>query len=157
MWVTYIWVGLAIWKHLQLHSPLLGFPDSSVGKNPISVLYCVLYCDICPYQGQNVPLIFPVFLKRSLVFPLLLLSCSFMHCSLKEALFLLALLWDSVFSWMYLSLSPLLSTSPLSSAICKPPQIITLPSLFSFSLGEALPPIQSYDPLSLVLRALYQL
>ena len=35
MWVTYIWVGSAIWKHLQLPSPLLGFPDSSVGKESI--------------------------------------------------------------------------------------------------------------------------
>ena len=68
--------------------------------------------------GQNVPLISPVFLKRSLVFPHLLFSSSFMHCSLKKAfLSLYAVLWHSVFSGMYLSLSRLLSL--FSLAICK--------------------------------------
>ena len=61
---------------------------------------------IAPIFGQNVPLIFPIFLKRSLDFPLLLFSSIFMHCSLKKAfLSLLAILWNSAFSWMYLSLS----------------------------------------------------
>ena len=32
---------------------------------------------------------------------------------------LLDILWNSVFSWVYLSLSPLLYDSLLSSAICK--------------------------------------
>ena len=35
--------------------------------------------------GWNGPLRFPIFLKRSLVFPLLLFSCSFLNCSLKSA------------------------------------------------------------------------
>ena len=55
---------------------------------------------------RNVPLIFPIFLKRSLVIPLLLFSSSFMHCLLKKTLSsLLAILWNSAFNWMYLSLS----------------------------------------------------
>ena len=42
------------------------------------------------------------------------------HCSLKKTfLSLLAILWNSVFNWIYLSLSPLLSTSLHSSTICK--------------------------------------
>ena len=54
----------------------------------------------------NVPLISPVFLKRSLVFPILLISFISLHCSLKKAfLSLLAILWNSAFSWAYLSLS----------------------------------------------------
>ena len=66
--------------------------------------------------GWNVPLIFPIFLKRSLVFPLLLFSSSFMHCSLKKGfLSLPAILCNSTFSWMHLSLSPLLFTSFFSS------------------------------------------
>ena len=64
---------------------------------------------IVPIFGWNVPLIFPAFLMRSLVFPLLLFSRIFMHCSLKKVfLSLLAILWNSVFSWVYLSFSPLL-------------------------------------------------
>ena len=43
-----------------------------------------------------------------------------MHCSLKKGfLSLLAILWNSAFSWMYLFLYPLLFTSLVSSAICK--------------------------------------
>ena len=53
--------------------------------------------------GQNNPLIFPIFLKRSLVFPLVLFSSIFRHCSLKKSfLFLLVPLWNSAFSWVYL-------------------------------------------------------
>ena len=109
-----------------------------------------------PIFGKNVPLISPVFLKRSLVFPLLLFSSSFIHCSLKKALSLCAVLGKSAFSWIHLSLSPLLFTSLLSLAVYKPPQIATLPSCFSFSLGWfcSLPPVQYYGPLSIVLQAL---
>ena len=97
------------------------------------VLLCILFISISsvstrslpflsfivPIFGQNVPLIFSVFLKRCLVF-LLLFSSSFMYCSLKKAvLSLCSILWNSSFSWMYFSLSPLLFISLLSSAICK--------------------------------------
>ena len=75
---------------------------------------------IVPIFGQNIPLIFPVFLKRSLVFPLLLFPSSFIHCSLKKAfLSLYAVLWKSAFNWTYISLSHLLFTFLLSLAICK--------------------------------------
>ena len=63
---------------------------------------------------------FPDFLKRSLVFPLLLFPSIIKHCSLKKAfLSLVDVFWDSMFNWMYLSLSPLLFASLYSSAICK--------------------------------------
>ena len=47
---------------------------------------------------------------------------------------LLAILRNSVFSWKYLFLSPLLFTSLLSSAICKasPPSEITLLVFLAF-------------------------
>ena len=84
---------------------------------------------IVPIFGQNVPLISPVFLKRSLVFSLLLFSSSFIHCSLK-ALSLCAVLRKSAFSWIHLSLSPLLFASPLSLAISK----VSSGNYFSFLL-----------------------
>ena len=60
------------------------------------------------------------FLKRSLVLPFLLFSSISLHCSLKSAFLTLpAIPWNSGFSWVYLSLSPLLFASLLSSAICK--------------------------------------
>ena len=62
---------------------------------------------------------FPIFLKRSLVFPLLLFYSIIKHCSLKVFLSYLATFWNSAFNWMHLSLSPLLFASLHSSAICK--------------------------------------
>ena len=44
----------------------------------------------------------------------------FLLCLIKKAfLSLLAILWNSEFSWVYLSFSPLLFASLLSSAVCK--------------------------------------
>ena len=75
--------------------------------------------DRCAHICMNFPLISPIFLKRSLVFPLLFSSVS-LHHSLKMAfLSLLAILWNSTFSWTYLSFSPLLFASLLSSTIFK--------------------------------------
>ena len=107
---------------------------SSASTRFLPILSCIVLI-----FGQNVPLISPVFLKRSLVFPHLLFSSSFMHCSLKKAfLSLHAVLWFFAFSWVYLSLSSSLVASLLSSVICKPSQITTLPSLFFFSFGMVL-------------------
>ena len=50
-----------------------------------------------------------IFLNRSLVFPILLLSSISLHWSLRKALLsFLAILWNSAFKWVYLSFSPLL-------------------------------------------------
>ena len=49
-----------------------------------------------------------IFLKRSLVFPILLFSTISLHWSLRKAFFsLLAVLWNSAFKWVYLPFSPL--------------------------------------------------
>ena len=59
-------------------------------------------------------------MKRSLVFPILLFPSISLHWSLRKAFFcLLAILWNSVFKWMYLSFSPLPFASLLFTAICK--------------------------------------
>ena len=105
----------------------------------------------------NFPLASLVFLKRSLVFPFLLFASIFLHCSLKKAfLSLLANLWNSAFSWIYLSLSPLLSLLFFPQLFVKPPQTTTLPSCISFSLGWfwSPPPVQCYEPPTTVLQAL---
>ena len=68
----------------------------------------------------NVPLVFPNFLNRSTVFPILLFSSICLHCSFKKVfLALLTVLWNSAFSWVYLSFSPLPFASLLSSIICE--------------------------------------
>ena len=102
-------------------------------------------------------LLSPIFLKRSLVFPTLLFSSTSLHCSFKKAfLSLLAILWNSGFSWVYLSLYLLVFTSILSSTICKASSDNHLPSCISFPLRWfwSLPPVQCYEPLLIVLQAL---
>ena len=75
-----------------------------------------------PIFAWNVPLECLVFLKRSLVFPILLFSSiSSRHFLKKAFLSLLAILWNFAFSWVCLSLSALPFISLLYSAIsiCK--------------------------------------
>jgi len=68
----------------------------------------------------SILLVCPIFLKRSLVFPILLFSSICLHWSLRKAfLSLFAILWSCAFRWVYLSFSPLPFTSLLFSAVCK--------------------------------------
>ena len=58
-----------------------------------------------PIFAWNVPLVSPIFLKTSLVFPSLLFSSISLHWSLRKSfLSLLAILWNSAFIWKYLSI-----------------------------------------------------
>jgi len=73
-----------------------------------------------PIFAWNVPLVFLIFLKRSLVFPILLFSSISLHWLLRKAfLSLPAILWNTAFRCLYLSFSPLLFASLLYTAICK--------------------------------------
>ena len=105
----------------------------------------------------NVPLVSWIFLKRSLVFPILLFSSISLHWSLRKAFSsLLDILWNSAFKWVYLSFSPL-SFSSLSSQICvRSPQTTILHFCMSFSWGWSwsLPPVQCDKPPFIVLQAL---
>ena len=111
-----------------------------------------------PILPRNISLIAQIFLMKSLVFPILLFSSIFLHCSFKKAsLSLLATLWNSGFSWVYLSLSPLPFTSLLSSAICKAPSDSHFAFLHFFFFGQfwSLPTGQCYEFLSLVRQAVW--
>ena len=73
-----------------------------------------------PIFAWNVPLVSLIFLKRSLVFPILLFSSISLHWSLRKTFVSLhAILWNSVFKWMYLSFSALPFASLIVSAVCK--------------------------------------
>ena len=79
----------------------------------ISVPYWAHLCMKCSLGISN-------FLKRSLVFPILLFPSISFHWSLSKAfLSLLAILWNSAFKWVYLSFSPLPFASLLFTVICK--------------------------------------
>ena len=107
------------WISLQSKGLSRVFSNTTVQKHLLGPCYfCPL--SIVSMFAWNVSLISPVFLKRSLVFPTLLLCSISLHCSFKKAfLSLLALLWNSAISWVYLSLLPLLFVFLLSSAMLK--------------------------------------
>ena len=93
---------------------------------------------------------------------ILLVSSIFMHCSLKKAFFsLLTIFWNSGFSWMHLSLSPLLLLLFFLQLFVKPLQITTLPFCFFFFFHLewvfSLLLVQHYRPLSTFLQAYYLL
>ena len=92
---------------------------------------------IVPIFARNIPLVCLIFLKRSLVFPILLFSSISLHWSLRKAfLSLLAVLRNSAFRWVYVSFSPLLLF--FSQLFVKPPQTTILPFLHFFFWGMVL-------------------
>ena len=97
---------------------------------------------IVPIFPWNVPLISLIFLKRSLVFPILLFSSISLHWSLRKVfLSLLAILWNSAFKWEYLSFSHLLLASLHFPAICKASSDSHFAFLHFFSMGMVLIPV----------------
>ena len=95
-----------------------------------------------PIFAWNVPLVSQIFLKRSLVFPILLFSSISLHWLLKKAfLSLLAIIWNSAFRCLYLSCSPLLFVSLLFTAICKTSPDSHFAFLHFFSMGMVLIPV----------------
>ena len=85
------------------------------------------------------PLVSLIFLKRSLIFPILLFFSISLYWSLRKTLFpLLAILWNSAFRWIYLSFSPLPFASLLFSAIYKASSDNHFAFLHFFFLGMVL-------------------
>ena len=110
-----------------------------------------------PIFAWNVPLVFLILLKRSLVFPILLLFSVSLHWSLRKSfLSLLAILWNSAFKWAHLSFSPLPFTSLLFTAICKAPSDNHFVFLHFLFLVMVLIPasVQCHEPPSIVLQGL---
>jgi len=106
----------------------------------------------------NFPFVSLIFLRRSLVFPILLFSSISLHWSLRKAfLSLLAILWNSALRCLYLSFSSLLFASLLFTAICKASPDSHFAFLISFPWGWSwtLSPVQWNEPPSVVHQALY--
>ena len=102
---------------------------------------------LCPSLHEMFPWS-PISLKRSLVFPSLLVH-------LRKLSYFHVILWNSAFIWVYLFFSPLPFDSLLSSAIFKTSSDNHFAFLhFSLALFWPLPPILCYKPLSIVFQAL---
>ena len=103
-----------------------------------------------PIIAWNVPLLSLIFLKRSLVIPILLFSSIPLHWLLRKAfLSFLAILWNSAFKWEYFSFSPLLFASLLFTAICRASSDNHFAFLHFFSHGNGLYPCLLYNVMNL--------
>ena len=107
-----------------------------------SVRYIQFLSFIKPIFAWNIPLLSLIFLKRSLVFPILLFSSISLHWSLRKAfLSLLAILWNSEFKWGYIFFFPLLFSSLHFTAIFKSSSDNHFALLHYFSMGMVLTPV----------------
>ena len=113
---------------------------SCVFLPPLNIFcFCWRFClFLCLSMHEMFPWLSPIFLKISLVFSTLLFSSISLHCLLKVFLSPPAILWNSAFSWVYLSLSPLSFASLLFSAIFKASSDNHFAFLHLFFLGIAL-------------------
>ena len=111
-----------------------------------SVRSITLLSFIDPIFAWNVPLVSLIFLKRSLLFPILLFSSISLQWSLGKAFF--AILWNPAFKWVYLSFCPLLFISLLFTAILGPLQTAIFLFCISF-LGDGLDPCLLYSVMNL--------
>ena len=103
-----------------------------------------------PIFAWNVPLISLIFLKRSLVFPILLFSSVSLHRSLRKAfLSLLAIIGNSAFKWEYLFFFSFAFHFPSFHSCLE--GLLRQPScLFSFLFhGDGLDPCLLYNVMNL--------
>ena len=110
-----------------------------------------------PIFAWNIPLVSLIFLKRSLVFPILLFSSISLHWSLRKAfLSLLAILWKSAFEWEYLSFFLCFLLLFFSQLFVRPFQTTILTFCISFPWGWSwsLSSVQCHEPPSTVHQAL---
>ena len=118
--------------------------------------YLLLFLSfIVPILAWNVPSTASIFLKRSLVFPILLFSSMSLHWSNSNRSLLF---FGTLHSGGYI-FPLLLCLSPLFSATYKASSDNHFAFLHFFFLGWSwsLPPVPCHEPLSIVLQSLYQI
>ena len=152
LWLPGLWSSFLYCSSVY---PCYLFLISSASVSTISFLSFIEHI-----FAWNIPLVSLIFLKRSLVFPILLFSSISLQWSLRKAsLSFLALLWNSAFKWVYFSFSPLFFASLLFTAICKTSSVSHFAVLHFFFFGMVLilvscqiPGALKYSPYALPFR-----
>ena len=144
-----IWVIKIFLYCSSVYSCHLFLISSASVKSIPPVLYCAHLCMKCSfgisYFLEEISNIF-----HSIVF------LNLLYLSLRKAfLSLPAILWNSAFKWVYLSLSSFPFASLLFSAICMPAHTTILPFCISFSWrwSWSLPPVECHEPPSIIFQA----
>ena len=151
LWLSWSWRSF-LYSSSVYSCHLFLISSASVRSIPLwYVFYCAHFCMKCSL-GISDFLEEISSLSHSVVF------LYFFALMAEEGFFyLLAILWNSAFRCLYLSFSPLLFTSLLFTAICKPPQTAILLFCISFSWRWSwfLYPLQCHESPSIVHQALY--
>ena len=105
-WVITPWWLSGLWRSFLYSSSMYSYHLFLI--SPASVRSIPFLSFIVPIFAWKFPLVSLIFLRRSLLFPILLFSSIPLHWSLRNAfLSLPAILWNSAFKWIYLCFSPL--------------------------------------------------
>ena len=113
---------------------------------------------IIPTIAWSIPLISPVFLRRYLVFPVLSFSSVVCTVPVRSPCYLSLVFSGTLYSVGYIfPFLPCFLLLFFPQLFVKSPETTTLPSCNSFSLGwfSSLPLVRCYEPLSIVIQALY--
>ena len=149
-WLSHLWRSF-LYSSFVYSCHLLLISSASVRF--ITFLSCIV-----PIFAWNIPLVSLSFLKRSLVFPVLLFSSISFHWSLRKAfLSLLAILWNSASDAYIFTFLLCFSLLFFSQLFIRPPQTAILLFCISFPWGWSwsLCPVQCHEPHSIVHQALY--
>ena len=156
--ITPSWLS-GSWRTFLYSSSVYSYHLFSIASASIRSVSFLSFIE--PIFALNIPLVSLIFLRRTLVFPILLFSSVSLHWSLRKAfLSLLDILWNTAFRWAYLSFSPLLFTSLLFTAVCKASSeshFAFLHFFFFWGWSWSLSPVQCSEPPSIVHLTLYQI
>ena len=144
--IIVIWVIKVFFFFFFLYSSVYSWHLFLISSTFVRSLLFLSY--FMPILAWNVLLVYPIFLKRSLVFYILLFNSISLYCLLKKDLLSLhAILWNSSFSWVYFPFLLCLFLFP--QLFVNPPQTTTLPSCISFPLWWfwSLPSVKCYKSL----------
>ena len=164
--LSHVWLFTTPWTAAYQAPPSMGFsrqeywsgvplPSPSASVRSIQFLSFIE-----PTFAWNIPLVLLIFLKRSLVFPILFFPLFFGIDHQGSLSYLSLLFFGTLHSNGYIFPFLLcLSLLFFSQLFARPPQTTILPFCISFSWGWSwsLPPVQCHEPPSIVLQALYQI
>ena len=163
--ITPLWLSRS-WRYFLYSSSVYSYhlfliSSDSVRSIPFLSFIEPIFAWNVPYFSEIFPkLVSLILLKRSLVFPILVFSSISLHWSLMKAfLSLLAVLWNSVLNGYVFPFLLCLSLLFFSQLFLSPPLKTIFHFCISFSWGWSwsLPPVQCHEPLSIVMKALYQI